>query len=838
MNIQQASELGAKSHDLGHAIARALAETPDQRAFKHRGAQITRGALLEAMKKTADDLMAVGLSAGEPVAIEIEHCIALPIAMGGILLAGGCVVPLEPKLAEDRRAAIHSDISPRILLTASGANIDIQYGADPDTVRTFDPNLAFVVYTSGSTGGPKGVEISHTNYVSRLNAIVQMSFASNKDVDLAWTPSSFIGMLDEFFYPLLAGIPAVIASPNTRTNPRTLAELIEREGITTFRATPSLLKLLLRPDLAAKLQGVRAIYCSGETLPVELQSLSHQLLPASLLGFYGATEAPGVGYHLYDRNSEPLQTTVCTPQSFADLRVTLPDYTAAKVGEPGEVWIGGCATALGYWRKPDLTKSKFVSLEGTRWYRSGDIGVQLADGAIEILGRADTTEVNLNGARVNLPEICQAMRNKAGVTDAWVSTAKTTNGDLALVGHYVAPDTVPSDELSNHLVRSLSPHSVPRHFMYHTSFPLTANGKLDAQSLCQAAEEKLASARTVVVKEKDFVDVTLLSNVLDVAQEILQTRGLTADDNFFAVGGTSLFAVQFALALSDRLGVEMSSTLIFNTDTFGNVAEVIASGRGHAAAALKLLRKGTGDSNPIFTVNSTGNYIALCEHLAPELDIYNANIFGLTNDMGDALDSYSLEDIAARLADQIVGAKANGPWRLMAYCQDGCLAAEIARNLQARSESTCSLLLIDTFFTDHRATLSMKLRRMRDLRPADLLQKLGHKFGRKRPGKAKATPAARLAALKQKTHRDKRLYARFTQHFMTYAPEPIEAPVTLCISREWRNANLSSVRHLAGPSLEIRHIEGLHNSLFQPQAIRGLATAMNDAIADLSSRGL
>ena len=130
--------------------------------------------------------------------------------------------------------------------------------------QDYDPELAFLVYTSGSSGGPKGVMISHSNYAGRISHIVSPKRDDLRSVDLAWTPASFIGMLDEFYYPLLCGIPSVIASPSVRTDPIRFASLIERESITSFRITPSLLDILLSEDLAEKLHSVRDVFCSGE----------------------------------------------------------------------------------------------------------------------------------------------------------------------------------------------------------------------------------------------------------------------------------------------------------------------------------------------------------------------------------------------------------------------------------------------------------------------------------------------------------------------------------------------------------------------------------------------
>lgn len=837
---------------LGALVAQALAQRPDDCAFRFRGVDLTRDQLFRAACDVAERLQARGIAAGEPVAVECEHSFELAICMCGVSLAEGCAVPIDPSVSEERRKAILSDINPRLHITRrASACIDIEDRAVSHPAGDFaaaDPNLAFIVYTSGSSGGPKGVEISQANYTSRLQHIVAASTPAPEDIDLAWTPSSFIGMLDEIFFPLLLGIPSVIAASGERTNPHSFGDLVNRENITMFRITPSLLDVYLRSGIAGYLGGVRSIFCSGETLSADVQKKANALLTADIIGFYGATEAPGMAFHVFDRAAPPLETTVCTPQPFAEFRVVGENGGTVPVGEPGEIWIAGFAVARGYWRKPELSAEKFIHRDGWRWYRTGDRGRKLADGQVEILGRADLSEVNIHGVRVSLPEVRDAMRGLAQVGDAWVSPVEPASGfDPVLVGHCVItnPAAFNPQALKETLSRLLPSPAVPRFILRHDAFPLTANGKLDLQALTREASAFATSSMTddatsgaapspTTLKYTSLETEALLAVVLETAGEVLGTKGLTAQDNFFAVGGNSLLAVHLALALSEKLDVELMSTLVFNTNVFSEIATAIASGHFHAGSAIKLLRTGDRSEKPLLTLNATGHYTSLEPHLGGDYPLYNLNIFGLTNDLGDTLDSVELKDLAIRLAAHIVEFFPVDEYRLMGYCQDGCLAVETARVLQERHGATCSLLLIDTFFLDHRPTAKMILMRALELGPQYYL----HKFKNRLSDTGlkdgfEAIPSERRAALMTKSQKDERLYRRYTELFMNYQPRAIDCPVVLFVSREWRHANLSSVRKIAGKSLQVKHVEGLHNTLFKTEAISHLAMAIDETVEEM-----
>jgi acyl-CoA synthetase (AMP-forming)/AMP-acid ligase II/thioesterase domain-containing protein/acyl carrier protein len=871
------------SMNLGEILLDTLSKNPEKSAFRFSGKQISRGQLKKESSDLAEIISKRGLNKGEPVAIEIEHSFSLVIALYATIIAGGCAVPIDPLTSLQRKSDILRDITPRFILQQNGTGLDSSGTSEsvsivetndspfdlPESTATTDSTLAFIIYTSGSSGGPKGVEITHENYVKRLLHIVSEYSGESQDIDLAWTPSSFIGMLDEFFFSLLMFVPIVLANPKDRQNPKAIASLIESEGVTMFRIAPSLLEVFLVAGVASSLQNIRAIFCSGETLSENLQREVYRQLPASIIGFYGATEAPGIAYHAYNRDEPLLKSTVCTVQPFAKLKVVSQYGHLLAYGEIGEIWVSSFAVAHGYWKQAELTAQKFITANDERWYRTGDLGKQIDRTRFEILGRVDHNDINLRGVRVNLPEIRSALQTINNVERSWISVCEGSTSSRILVAHYVITKGLEFDSqvIKKELASLLPPQAIPRFFIRHDELPLTSNGKLNIQQLLLQAnslvltpqlsikKEKLALTKNhhinqpkaeTLVHENDATVVTgsvaeqnlcpqelqsIVPVVLNCVEHILRIKDLTGADNFLDLGGDSLLAVKFSLLLADELNVEIDVNAIFSAKTFTHLAEQIVSGEAHQASIIKTLRNGQLNP-PLVTINATGSYYALKNQLAGTYSIYNLNIFGLTNDLIGKLQTFSLKDLAERLADELHQSHPTGPYRLMAFCQDGGLAIELARTLQNRHGYICELFLIDTLFSKHQSDARLWVDRLLKLGPSYFLKKLfSHVRRRPTTENLLSIPHVRAAAIAGKKTKDDMMYKRYTDLFMAYRPQAYAGAATLFLSKDWRHGDLSDVRGLSGERLTIINTDALHDTFFEARSIYKLANAIDQAIS-------
>lgn len=826
-----AADLTEVQLNLGHMVATALGQNVDAVAFRHRGRVLTRGDLLRNAQAHAAQLRARGIQSGEPVVVEIEHGFVLVEAICAVLLAGGAVVPLDPSLSRARRSAIHADITPRLVVSRarSADRIDIA-----DTGQSVRPvrDLALVVYTSGSSGVPKGVEITHAGYCGRLTEIINAFRPDPETVDLMWTPSSFVGMLDEIFFPLFQHTPSVIADPNLRNTPRQLAQLVQDERVSVLRLTPSLLTLLLRAGVDAQLQGLRTIYCAGETLTADVQNATHAQLNAQIIGFYGASEAPGVAYQVFERTGAASETTLCRPQSFASFRVMDPQGAPVGGAQTGELWVGGVALASGYRGKPELTADKFVQYDGQRWYRTGDLGRALADGRIEVLGRADMSEVNINGVRVNLADLRHELRLLPEISDAWVSAVAPHDAPdrVSLVAHYVREEStlVPDQTLRQKLERHPELKTLPVVFTARPGLPLTDNGKIDMRCLEREARQCVESGKTAPPRVTPGGEISekaaiVLPAVCAVAAEILQRDVVAPEDNFFALQGNSLLAVHYALALGDVLNTYISSGLVFTSESFAALAQAISEGEGLHSHPVLTLRKGDRGTS-LVTINATGRYTALAARLDGAYPIHNLNIFGMTNRSGCETGALTLASLGAQMAAQLCETDASGRYKLLAYCQDGPLAIEIARALQRDHSASCHLLLIDTFFSRHAVSAGMVLGRVLDLGPGYYVSKLCRRItARKRRLETEDMSSAQKVASLAKVEKDRQLYRHYTTLFTSYEPARFDGAFTLIVSKEWQRADLSDVRRVAGPEIDIRVVDGLHSEIFQDRFIHRIA---------------
>jgi amino acid adenylation domain-containing protein len=690
---------------LGPLLEHALAAEPERTAFRFEGARMTRGALLVDATATAARLQAAGLDAGEPVAIQIEHSLDLAVALCGTLLAGGCAVPVDPAASIERRRAILADVAPRFVVVGdregsdalAAERIEIARGASAeckaaarDARSAEDP--AFIVYTSGSTGNPKGVVITHGSYAERMRIIVAASRQRDDDVDLAWTPSSFIGMLDEFFYPLLCATPAVIAEPAARANAGAFARLVAREGVTRFRISPSLLGAFLAAPIDADLAGVRAIFCSGETIPASLQRSVHERLSADLVGFYGATEAPGVAFHVYDRAAAAIETTICSPQPFAEIRIARPDGAMATTGEIGEIWIGGCAVARGYWGRPTLTAEKFRTAGVTRWYRTGDRGRLYPDGRVEILGRADRSEVNVHGVRIDVGDVRQMLESLDGVDAAWISVVDQGEGrDPALIGHCVGVRRAALDPAAlRQALGEVAPMAaVPRGILLRDSLPLASNGKLDALALDREAERWLDERRHAPragADERPASPVEIA--VLNGFGKILEGRRIGPREDFFEAGGTSLDAVSLACLLSEHFETDVSLDEIVLHPTARALSAHIER-RGAGGSARKFLHV-EGTRGPHLLAIGFG-----VSHLAglwPDRRLHVSP--GI---LGDPRVSFRkrLSSYIDEYEDGLRRMWSDGPFQLVGFSFSGLIAYELARRLAARGVEIAGVALIE-----------------------------------------------------------------------------------------------------------------------------------------------
>ncbi|MDL2079743.1 amino acid adenylation domain-containing protein [Streptomyces sp. GXMU-J15] len=526
-------------HELVEAQVR---RTPDAVAVTDDHEQLTYAELDTRAARLAARLLTAGVRPDDRVGVHAERGIPLVTALLGVLKAGAAYLPLEPANPAERLAFLVRDGAPAAILTdREGAcfedvpTFDIR---QPDAVADAPPrttvgpgNLAYVIHTSGSTGTPKGVMVEHRSVVNRLLWMQDAYRLGAEERVLQKTPYGFDVSVWEFFWPLLTGARLVLARPDGHRDPAYLAEVIEREQVTTVHFVPSMLRAFLADPAAAACTGLRRVLCSGEALPDSLAAEFHRLLPGTELhNLYGPTEAA------VDVTAAPCPPghPVTLGLPVANTRVYVVDEQGrpAPVGAAGELWIGGVQVARGYLGRPELTAERFLDdpfTEGGRVYRTGDLARRLPDGTLRYLGRTDF-QLKVRGIRVEPGEIEAALAAQPGVRDS----AVTAHGE-ALVA-YVTGDTDPA-ALRSALAATLPDHLVPSAYVLLDSLPLTPSGKLDRAAL--PAPDGTALARRPYEAPTGETEETLAA----IWAELLGLERVGRHDGFFELGGHSLLAV-------------------------------------------------------------------------------------------------------------------------------------------------------------------------------------------------------------------------------------------------------------------------------------------------------
>jgi amino acid adenylation domain-containing protein len=424
--------------------------------------------------------------------------------------------------------------------------------------------LAYVLYTSGSSGRPKGVEGTHRGALNRFAWMWEaFPFAPGEVACLKTTPS-FVDAVWEAFGPLLRGVPSVIVPETVVQDPTRFVATLAEAGVTRLVLVPSLLGMLLDtyPDLGQRLPRLGLWVLSGEALTPELARRFHAALPGrTLLNLYGSSEvAADATYQVV----APGMETVPIGRPIANMQVQVMDAAMRRVpvGVAGELCVGGVGLARGYWNQPELTAERFVTTPFGRLYRTGDRGRWLSDGTLEYLGRLDR-QVKLRGQRIELGEVEAALAAHPHVSACAVEP-RLLGTSQQLVA-YVVGDCE-SSVLRAHLASRLPSAWLPAAFVALESLPLTPNGKLDRRALPAPA---LVDGPVAPRTPQEARLAAIWAEVLGLA-----TVGI--HDDFFALGGDSLRAMRLVARVEAELGAALPLSRLLAGRTIAAVAGDLA----------------------------------------------------------------------------------------------------------------------------------------------------------------------------------------------------------------------------------------------------------------------
>jgi amino acid adenylation domain-containing protein/non-ribosomal peptide synthase protein (TIGR01720 family) len=570
---------------LHELIEQQVDRTPDAVAVVAGDRAATYAELDARANQLARQLSAWGVGADVLVGVCMERSIELEIALLAILKAGGAYVPLDPDYPRERLAFMISDSGVSLVLTdssllarlpASQARpfcLDREAAQVAHWPRERQPsparadNLAYCIYTSGSSGRPKAAGNSHRAAHNRLRWMQEAYPLIASDRVLQKTPVSFDVSVWELFWPVANGATLVMATPGVQRDPGALAREIVDHGVTTLHFVPSMLEAFVASGELPQCHSLRQVMSSGEALPVELVQRFTAQHDAALHNLYGPTEA-AVDVSAFACRGADLVTSVPigAPIANTTLEVLGPAGKRQPIGVPGELYIGGVAPARGYHQRPGLTAERFVpdafGSAGGRAYRTGDLVRWRSDGVLEYLGRLDE-QVKIRGYRIELGEITARLREQPGVKDAAV-VARTGPLGKQLVGYVVpsAPGAVVCEQLRARLRHELPEFMLPAYIVALDALPLSPSGKLDRKAL---PEPTVASAGDVEPSGE------VERQLAEIWQQVLALPRVGSNDGFFDLGGDSILSLD-VVARARRAGLIITPRDIFDHPTLAALA--------------------------------------------------------------------------------------------------------------------------------------------------------------------------------------------------------------------------------------------------------------------------
>jgi amino acid adenylation domain-containing protein len=528
---------------------------PDRIAWCHGDEQLTYGELDACANRIASEICLAGGGPGRVVAVGVQRTLALLPILLGVIKSGSTYLPLDPAFPRERLDFMLQDSGAAVLVDDDGA-------VSLDRPRA-ESTAAYVMYTSGSTGIPKGVAVGHRALGNFLGAMAGLGLVRSDDTIIALTNTTFDISADELLLPLTVGARIVLADRRTARDGAALRGLIDRFGVTVLHGTPATCRLLL--DAGWRGDGVRRVLCGGEAMSARLAAELTDCVP-EVWNLFGPTEA--TVWSLVHRVTGPGTPPIGSPLVNTTALALDDDLRPVPPGVRAELCLGGVGLADGYLNRPELTAERFVlDRTGRRLYRTGDVVTYRPDGAFEFHGRTDH-QVKLRGFRIELGEIESALVRCLDVLEAVAMVREFGPDDSRLVAF--VRGAAGEDELRAAL--SLPAHMIPSRIVPLAEFPLTSSGKVDRKAL---AALDLGEVSTAV--RSDPPSTPTERWLADCWVQFLGRDHVGVRDNFFALGGHSLLAVKFLTLVADTYGVEVSLDRFFAEPTIAALAPGLTS---------------------------------------------------------------------------------------------------------------------------------------------------------------------------------------------------------------------------------------------------------------------
>ncbi|MER6252770.1 amino acid adenylation domain-containing protein [Streptomyces sp. NPDC001584] len=703
-------------------FADQAARTPDATALVMGEERWSYARLAEAAENVAGRLCALGVPANARIGIAMDRSPLTVAVLLGVLRAGCAVVPMDVSYPAPRLAAMVEQARPfRVVAEPPYAHLagdpalvlpaeSVAAPAPTCPVRRgpYAQSTAYVLFTSGSTGNPKGVAMPHRTLAALVAWQTGAPSAVPGGVTLQYAPLSFDVSFQEIFSTLCSGGTLCLVGDAERRDMPALLRLLDRERVEQVFLPPMALQQLAEAvgTLGIVPRALRVVITSGEQLRVtpEIRALCAKLPEAVLENQYGPTET-----HVataFTMNGDPAAFPALPPIGHAidgaEVHILDARMHPVPAGVRGDIFLGGGILADGYEGRPDLTKERFLPhpfADGDRkLYYTGDQGMVLPGGDVVFLGR-DDAQVKVRGFRVEPAEVELALTGLTerypGLRDAAVVARRRAGGETFLAAHLLGEGT---DEdlagIRERLRSTLPDYLVPSYLQWESEWPLTPSGKRDDAALRRVP--LTVPGRAPAAAPRDTYERTLTEMLADVLS--LDTVGV--HDNLFDLGGTSLSAMRLVVRIEQRYRVHIPLAEFIATPTPAGLAARLRDGGARAAFDPLVPIRPQGARPPLFMVHPMGGnvlcYVGFARHLPDDQPLYALQAAGAdpgTTPLG------TVEDLASSYLTALRTVQPHGPYTIGGWSFGGFVAFEIARRLRAVGEQA-ALLVLDTTALD------------------------------------------------------------------------------------------------------------------------------------------
>ncbi len=865
--------------DIGRLFIETARLHASRTAIEAGEISLSYGQLLAEAGALAAALVAAGVKAGDLVPLCAKPSPEMIAGLLGILLAGGAYVPLDPDYPAERFALLLEECGSEVALATpacraafgdwKGRILEIPAcgeAKESHALPEISPGAgspAYLLFTSGSTGKPKGVLVPHRGVI-RLVRGCDFIRITPDDVFLLAAPLSFDASTLEIWGPLLNGGKLVIPSRGTGLDE--IAAAVRDRGVTTLWLTAGLFQVMIE-EHAESLKGLRYLLAGGDVLSVSHVRRALEKLPdTTLVNGYGPTEnttfttCRTITAEDCERSSIPIGRPVANTSVFILDELGRPVPT----GIPGELHTGGDGLALGYHGDPALTAEKFIPVPesissspllapGARLYKTGDLCRWLADGSIEFIGRRDH-QVKVRGFRIEPGEIETVLASHPEVRQAKVAV----RGDSAETKRILAwalteqGSLLDEQRLAAWLAERLPSFLRPDGVKTVSSFPITANGKIDTAAL---PEPGAGSAKPAERAAFSAPQGEAEQRLAALWSELLEVPEVGRDDDFFALGGHSLMALRLFSRINREFGKSLPLAALISHPTIARLAPLLVTQSGISAAGpendkghLVKLSEET-DATPLFCIHGGDGgvifYRSLAELMPRDLPVHAIEALSLSSS-GPVLPA-SVEETAAAYVKLLLEARPGGPFRIAGYSFGGVVAHEMACLLEEQGHQVEFLGLFDTHnpvAPSKRYTLPGRLgafwQQQQDLPLPARLERLRERIaeGIATNRRVKAEVAAAFSSGPAEAHSDLRRVQVREENWramQAYKPRTFRGKATLFKAMtpsdkvEWPE-DYGWTAYAQG-GLEILPVPGRHLTLFDEENVGALARTLAARLA-------